>query len=179
MYPFFDAISCAVENAIPFTFSGMNTAPASAAASAAFCMRAPSRFQLPEVDRPGGEPEDHHQEHRRPDQDDAAFVVAAPRRADRSNGRHGTPQTDVGTGSKRNTEWSVSVTFGAEQARHELVVELHVHADLVVRLGADLVRRCRPAAALGLPVSNACVLGFQMYLMQFAAHDEKLVPEPG
>jgi len=27
----------AVENAIPFTFSGMNTAPASAAASAAFC----------------------------------------------------------------------------------------------------------------------------------------------
>ena len=32
---------------------------------------------------------------------------------------------------------------GAEQLRHELVLELHVHADLVVRLRADLVRRRR------------------------------------
>ena len=39
MKPFSVAIVCAVVNALLPAFSGMNTAPASAAASAAFCAR--------------------------------------------------------------------------------------------------------------------------------------------
>ena len=63
---------------------------------------------------------------------------------------HRQPHCELGTGSNRNTAWSVNVIGGAEEAGDEGVLELHVHADLVVGLRADLLVRGGPAAAARL-----------------------------
>ena len=102
---------------------GMNTEPASAAASAAFCSRAPSRFQLQKSTAKPAIATRHVSIRREPDEDEPVLAVAvpgpgaAPRDATAARdfphgGRelpHEEEHTALGVGSKRNTLWSSSM----------------------------------------------------------------------
>ena len=108
--PFFAAICLAVVNAMLPVFSGMNTAPASdGRVGRLLHVRA---FAVParDVDGPAGEPEQHGHQERDPDEDRSGLAGPLGARPRGVPPVHGA-QTEVGTGSKRKTEWSVSVTF--------------------------------------------------------------------
>ena len=175
--PLWDAVVFAVLNALLPTFSGMKTAPASAAASAAFWILVERLF---------------HRLYSRPSPANAVRVMSVnaihtmkkPRSGpDRSRTRR--RKRVISTAyphslGRRRLETEHGVVGErdgrSEEVGHVLVVQLDVDAHRVpVRHVTCKLRLVRPTAAVGLAVSNDLVAGSQSYLMQLVAQEVKPV----